>query len=42
MGILVGAEEGLEVNVLGLTFGIDPLDLAVKLPMIGTIGGKSG
>ena len=42
VGILVGAEEGLEVNVLGLTFGIDPLDLAVKLPMIGTIGGKSG
>ena len=42
VGILVGAEEGIEVNVLGLTFGIDPLNLAVKLPMIGTIGGKSG
>ncbi len=37
-GILVAAEEGLEINVLGLTLGIDPLDLAVKLPGIGRIG----
>ena len=39
LGVLVGAEEGLEVNVLGLTFGIDPKDVALKLPMIGRIGG---
>jgi hypothetical protein len=26
------------VNVLGLTFGIDPLHLAVKLPVIGSVG----
>jgi hypothetical protein len=25
-GILAGVEEGLEVHLLGLTFGIDPLD----------------
>ncbi|NQU57730.1 MAG: DUF3750 domain-containing protein [Rhodospirillales bacterium] len=37
-GILAGTEEGLEINVLGLTFGIDPADLAVKLPAIGRIG----
>lgn len=35
---LVGIEEGVEVNLLGLTFGIDPLDPAVKLPMIGRLG----
>jgi hypothetical protein len=38
LGVLAGAEEGLEVNVLGLTFGVDPMDLAVKLPMAGRIG----
>ena len=37
-GVLAAVEEGLEINVLGLTFGVDPLDLAVKLPMAGRIG----
>lgn len=37
LGVLLGVEEGIEINVLGLTFGIDPLDLAVKLPMAGRI-----
>ena len=37
-GVLVGAEEGLEINLLGLTFGIDPLDFAVKLPGVGRLG----
>ncbi len=37
LGVLAGAEEGLEINILGLTFGVDPLDLAVKLPMAGRI-----
>ena len=37
-GVLAGKEEGLEVNVLGLTFGVDPADLALKLPAIGRIG----
>jgi hypothetical protein len=38
LGVLVGAEEGLEVNVLGLTFGVDPLDLSLKVPIAGRIG----
>lgn len=37
-GILVATQEGVELNLLGLTFGIDALDLAVKLPMIGRVG----
>ncbi len=37
-GILAGTEEGIEVNLLGLTFGIDPGDLALKLPAIGRVG----
>ncbi len=37
LGILVGLEEGLEVNVLGLTFGIDPLDWSLKLPLAGRL-----
>jgi hypothetical protein len=37
-GVLVSAEEGLEVNLLGLSFGIDPGELALRLPGIGKIG----
>lgn len=37
-GVLVGVEEGVEVNLLGLTFGVDPLDLAVKMPLVGRLG----
>ncbi len=40
-GILIAAEEGLEINLLGLTFGLDPLDLAVKLPGLGRIAAVS-
>src|SRR5580704_10755442 len=39
-GIAVGLEEGVEVNLLGLTFGIDPRHLALKLPIIGSVGPK--
>jgi len=39
-GIAIGLEEGVEVNLLGLTFGIDPRHLAVKLPLIGSLGPK--
>ncbi len=39
-GVLAGVEEGLELNVAGLTVGVDPLDLAVKLPGIGRLGGN--
>ncbi len=37
-GVTAGLEEGLEVNVLGLTFGVDPKSLSLKLPLIGRIG----
>ena len=37
-GILVAAEEGLEVNVLGLNIGVDPAVPALKLPAIGRLG----
>ena len=37
-GALVGLEEGVELNVLGLTFGVDPLDLSLKLPLAGRLG----
>lgn len=37
-GLLAGIEEGLEVNVLGMTFGLDPKSLAVKLPFAGAFG----
>ena len=38
LGLSVARDEGLEINLLSLTFGIDPLDLAVKLPGIGRLG----
>jgi hypothetical protein len=38
LGVMAAREEGLEVNVLGLTFGIDPKELALKLPMAGRVG----
>jgi hypothetical protein len=37
-GVLVGWEEGLEVNVLGLTFGVDLHRPALKLPGVGRLG----
>jgi hypothetical protein len=36
-GVMAGVEEGLEVNVLGLTFGVDPKSLGLKLPLIGRV-----
>jgi hypothetical protein len=38
VGLLAGVEEGVELNVLGLTFGVDPLDVSLKLPMAGRLG----
>jgi hypothetical protein len=37
-GVLVGWEEGLEVNILGLTFGLDVKDPALKVPGLGRLG----
>ncbi|MBM3357189.1 MAG: DUF3750 domain-containing protein [Betaproteobacteria bacterium] len=38
LGVTASGVEGFEVNVLGLTFGIDPFSPALKLPGIGRIG----
>jgi hypothetical protein len=38
LGIAAGLEEGLEVNLLGLNFGVDPKSLSLKLPVIGRVG----
>lgn len=37
-GILIGIEEGVEFNVLGLSAGLDILRPAIKLPGVGRIG----
>jgi hypothetical protein len=38
LGITVAREEGLELNILALNFGIDVLRPAIKLPGVGRIG----
>ncbi|MGQ0510101.1 MAG: DUF3750 domain-containing protein [Betaproteobacteria bacterium] len=38
LALTLSGVEGLELNLLGLTFGIDPLRPALKLPMVGRIG----
>jgi hypothetical protein len=38
LGVLGGIEEGVELNVLGLTFGVDPTDVSLKLPLAGRLG----
>ncbi|NIA68608.1 DUF3750 domain-containing protein [Pelagibius litoralis] len=42
LGGTLAVEEGLEINILGLSFGIDPLDLAIKLPGLGRIAATAG
>jgi len=37
IGATVAWREGIEVNILGLTFGIDPRRLGIKLPLIGRV-----
>jgi len=37
-GVAAGLEEGLELNLLGLTFGVDPKSLSIKLPLLGRLG----
>jgi len=41
LGVLAAREEGLEVNILGLTFGVDLMNPAIKLPMAGRIGSNN-
>jgi hypothetical protein len=38
LGVTVAREEGLELNILALNFGIDVLHPAIKLPGFGRIG----
>ncbi|HEX3208598.1 MAG TPA: DUF3750 domain-containing protein [Geminicoccaceae bacterium] len=38
LGLSIGRAEGLEINLLGLTIGVDPLGLALKLPGVGRLG----
>ncbi|HEY9183372.1 MAG TPA: DUF3750 domain-containing protein [Gammaproteobacteria bacterium] len=38
VGALVGLEEGVELSILGATFGVDALDLSLKLPLAGRLG----
>ncbi|MBL1268178.1 MAG: DUF3750 domain-containing protein [Halomonas sp.] len=38
VGIMLALEEGLELNFLGLSFGIDVMRPALKLPGIGRLG----
>ncbi len=39
-GVSLSRNEGFELHLLGLTLGIDPFDLAIKLPSIGRIGSR--
>lgn len=39
-GFVIGLGEGLEINILGMTFGIDLMRPALKMPFIGRIGMK--
>jgi hypothetical protein len=38
LGVLAGWQEGVEVNLLGLIFGVDVKSPAVKIPVVGRIG----
>lgn len=38
LGLTVAPAEGLEVNLLGFVFGVDPGELAIKLPGLGRLG----
>ncbi len=37
-GVLAGIEEGVEFNLIGLTLGVNPKRLSLKLPLIGNVG----
>jgi hypothetical protein len=38
LGVLLARDEGVELNLFGLSFGIDPYPPALKLPFIGRVG----
>jgi len=38
LGLTASAIEGIEFNILGLSFGVNPFDPALRLPLIGRLG----
>lgn len=38
LGFTVGWAEGLELNIIGLSFGINPKRLGIELPLLGDVG----
>jgi hypothetical protein len=38
LGVLASDVEGVEVNVLGLSFGVNPFSPSLKVPMVGRLG----
>jgi Protein of unknown function (DUF3750) len=40
LGVTLGLAEGIEFNILGLSFGVDILRPAIKLPAVGRLGFK--
>ncbi len=42
LGLLLARQEGLELNLLGLSFGIDVTKPALKLPLVGRLGFGNG
>jgi hypothetical protein len=42
LGVTASTVEGLEVNLLGLSFGVDPWPPAIKLPLAGRLGASRG
>jgi hypothetical protein len=38
LGVTLSSVEGFELNLLGLTFGLDPWPPAIKLPVLGRLG----
>ncbi len=41
LGVTASSVEGLELNLLGLTFGLDPWPPALKLPLVGRVGASA-
>jgi hypothetical protein len=41
VGVLVGWEEGVEVNVAGVIFGVNPKRRSLNLPLIGNVGDRA-
>ncbi len=38
VGVLASSVEGVELNILGLSFGVNPYRRTVKLPLVGILG----